>query len=78
VEIISPPEISFELSEANAIVHSFVSKVHRSDALAKKVGFENMLLKKQFESIPAQIKVEENIEPDSKKDEVKKEKKKKK
>jgi len=63
VEITNPPELSFDLNAANAIIHNILSKMHSYDSIAKKVGFENLLLKKKFSEIMHMpIKIEENLE----------------
>ena len=73
VEIIEPSEFSFQASEANGFINNVITRIHKMDAVTKKTGFENMILKRQLQEIfQSAIKVEENIEkPESKEEEAK-------
>jgi hypothetical protein len=60
VEIISPSELSFDLSSANALIHTVLSKIHFYDSTTKRTSFENMVLKKRLGEFLS-VKVEENV-----------------
>jgi len=74
VEIIEPSELSFQAGEANAIFNNIIEKIHRLDSIAKRMGFENMYLKRQLEAMMPKIKVEENLPKEEKSEEKKEEK----
>lgn len=57
VEIIQPIDLSFNLNDATFILNALISRLHQYDAIAKKITFENMILKNQLQQIgvnPAQ------------------------
>ena len=79
VEIIEPSEFSFQANEANGFINNILARIHKMDAVSKKIGFENLILKKQLQDIiQPLIKVEENIEKPEIKEEKSENKKKEK
>lgn len=65
IEILAPSEMKIRLSDANEFVNLLTSKLHGYDGIAKKLKFENMLLKKRLEevgAIPKQGKQEEELD----------------
>ena len=76
LEIIEPKEIKFKLNDANNFANQLTSKMHQYDALGKRLGLENQLMKaklKQLGEIPKEI--EELEEKESEEAAEKKEKK---
>ena len=71
IEIIEPKEIKFKLNDANNFANQLTSKIHQYDALGKRLGLENQLMKaklRQLGEIPKEI---EEIEKEEKEKEKK-------
>ena len=49
IEIIEPSSFKLELSDANNLLNDFASKIHKAEIVAKRLGIENEILKKQVE-----------------------------
>jgi hypothetical protein len=51
VEIFEPADLKFAISDANLIINGLMSRLHQYDAVAKRLSFENMILKNQLQQI---------------------------
>lgn len=51
IEIIDPPSFTFDLNEANGMLNDITTKLHRAEAVAKRFGMENEILRKQVEAL---------------------------
>ncbi|MEM2956029.1 MAG: hypothetical protein QW041_00415 [Candidatus Pacearchaeota archaeon] len=64
IEIIEPNDIKFELVSANEFINKLIARIHQYDAIAKRIGFENKLLKHKLEELgelPEEIKEMDKI-----------------
>lgn len=61
VEIIQPTDLSFNLNDANFILNALISRLHQYDAIAKKITFENMILKNQLQQIGVPMQQESQV-----------------
>lgn len=51
IEIIAPQNFRLELSDANNLVNDLTMKLHKADAVAKRLGMENEIFRKQIEEL---------------------------
>jgi hypothetical protein len=51
LEILEPKDIKFNLISANEFVNVLAARMHQYDAIAKRVGFENRLLRHRLEEL---------------------------
>ena len=59
IEIIEPNNIKFDLHGANEFTNMLAARMHQFDAIAKRVGFENKVLRAKLEKLgelPKEIK----------------------
>lgn len=81
IEIIEPNNIKFDLNSANEFINILAARMHQFDAIAKRVGFENKILRAKLEKLgelPKEIKEMDKVIDEAKKtakEEVKEEKK---
>jgi len=81
IEIIEPKDLKFNLNAANDFVNMFIAKLHQYDAFAKRINFENKVLRYKLEKIgqlPDEIKEMDKVLKAEKDKEEKSEKKDKK
>jgi len=51
IEIIEPKDLKFGLNNANEFINKLTARMHQFDAIAKRVGFENKLLRHKLEQL---------------------------
>lgn len=51
IEILEPSSLDLSLNDINNLLNDLASKIHRSEAVAKKLGIENEILKKHIEEL---------------------------
>ena len=59
IEIIEPKDIKLDLLGANDFINKLAARMHQFDAIAKRVGFENKVLRHKLEQIgelPKEVK----------------------
>lgn len=49
IEIIEPMSLELNINDANNLLNDFASKIHKAEAVAKRLGIENEILKKHIE-----------------------------
>lgn len=59
IEIFEPAEIRLKLDEANMIINSLSARLHKYDAVAKRLNMEKILLEKQVQELGAKSAVSE-------------------
>lgn len=86
LEITHPPEVKMNLNDFNTIINTLALRLHRYDAVAKRLNFERDIFLKQLEQagiqpgiqppqIPSQAQKEKEEKKEKKKGERKKSKK---
>ena len=70
VEISEPADLKFNLNDANMLINGLMTRLHQYDAIAKKITFENNILKNQLQQI-ASNPVQKNSEKPDKKEKAK-------
>jgi hypothetical protein len=63
IEITEPRDLSFNLNDANSILNGLISRLHQYDAIAKKITFENMILKNQLQQLGAGTQMQQEVQP---------------
>ena len=59
IEIIEPKDIKFNLHSANEFINMLAARMHQYDAIAKRMGFENKVLRHELEKLgklPTEVK----------------------
>ncbi len=51
IEIIEPMSLELNINDANNLLNDFASKIHKAEAVAKRLGIENEILKKHIGEI---------------------------
>ena len=51
IEVTEPSDLRFNLSDANLLVNGLTTRLHQYDAVAKKITFENNILKNQLQQL---------------------------
>ena len=51
IEILEPKDLKFGLTQANEFINELAAKMHQFDAIAKRVGFENKVLRHRLEEL---------------------------
>ncbi len=51
IEVTEPEDLRFNLSDANLLVNGLATRLHQYDAIAKKITFENNILKNQLQQL---------------------------
>ena len=51
IEIIAPLSLKLEVNDANNLLNDLASKIHKVEMVAKRLGIENEILKKQIEEM---------------------------
>ncbi|MFH1249181.1 MAG: hypothetical protein V1660_03445 [archaeon] len=72
VEIVEPADLNINLNDANAIINNLMARLHQYDAIAKRITFENNILKNQMQQInnglKEQKKIPQNVQENKKND----------
>lgn len=58
IEIFDPSEIKLRLDDANMIVNSLAARLHKYDAVAKRLNMERIILEKQVKELGGKSAVE--------------------
>jgi len=77
IEIFEPSEIRLKLDDSNMIINSLAARLHKYDAVAKRINMEKLILEKQVQELGGKSAVAE-IEKKEKKGKKKSKKKTKK
>ena len=51
IEILEPSSLELNLNDANNLLNDLASKIHKAEIVAKRLGIENEILKKQIEDM---------------------------
>lgn len=58
IEIFDPSEIRLKIDDANMIVNSLAARLHKYDAVAKRLNMERIILERQVEKLGGKSAVE--------------------
>lgn len=53
IEIFEPSDLRFNINDANSLINGIIVRLHQYDAIAKRITFENMILKNQLQQVGA-------------------------